>query len=151
MCYVVPSSLLTACGDTESQVSLYTWCHCVPGVPWQVYQTPQGVLSSEDGVYVATVVKDKNVRQARGRMKLYGDLDDDEDDAKEAAEAKAKAKVCRGRSCGALGSAQQGVVWGMQRKVHFCPCAMSESSPLSSSPRFCRSLPRDAPPRAAAG
>ena len=43
----------------------------------QIYNTPDGVLSSEEGVYVAALVRDKNVRLARGRMKMY---DDDEEE-----------------------------------------------------------------------
>ena len=40
--------------------------------------TPEGQLASDKGVYVAEVVRDKNVRQARGRMKMYDDgLDQD--------------------------------------------------------------------------
>lgn len=39
----------------------------------QIFQTPEGVLSSEQGLYVAEIVRDKNVRQARGRMKMYDD------------------------------------------------------------------------------
>jgi hypothetical protein len=38
-----------------------------------VYHTPAGVLSSEvvpEGVYVPQVVKSKNVRKARGRMRV---------------------------------------------------------------------------------
>ncbi|GBG78816.1 hypothetical protein CBR_g28040 [Chara braunii] len=39
----------------------------------KIFRTPEGVLSTEDGVYVAEVVRDRNVRHARGRFKLYDD------------------------------------------------------------------------------
>ncbi|KAG8380391.1 hypothetical protein BUALT_Bualt06G0010500 [Buddleja alternifolia] len=44
----------------------------------QIFRTPEGVLSSEQGVYVAESVVSRNVRQAKGRFRLY-DNDDGED------------------------------------------------------------------------
>jgi hypothetical protein len=41
----------------------------------EVWRTPEGVLSSEvvpEGVYVGEVVRNKNVRKARGRMRVSG-------------------------------------------------------------------------------
>ncbi|KAH9290144.1 hypothetical protein KI387_034261, partial [Taxus chinensis] len=43
-----------------------------------IFNTPEGVLSSEQGVYVAEVVTDKNIKQAKGRFKLYDDLENGE-------------------------------------------------------------------------
>jgi hypothetical protein len=39
----------------------------------KIFNTEEGVLSSELGVYRAETVTDKNVRGARGRFKMYGD------------------------------------------------------------------------------
>ncbi|KAL7109894.1 hypothetical protein ACP275_06G203700 [Erythranthe tilingii] len=44
----------------------------------QIFRTPEGMLSTEQGVYIAESVKPKNVRQAKGRFRLY-DNDDDMD------------------------------------------------------------------------
>jgi hypothetical protein len=41
----------------------------------QIFNTLEGVLSTEQGVYIAEVVMDRNVKGARGRFKMY---DDDE-------------------------------------------------------------------------
>ncbi|KAK4487622.1 hypothetical protein RD792_005728, partial [Penstemon davidsonii] len=38
----------------------------------QIFRTPEGMLSSEQGVYVAESVASKNVRQAKGRFRGYG-------------------------------------------------------------------------------
>ncbi|KAL3812577.1 hypothetical protein ACJIZ3_013845 [Penstemon smallii] len=38
----------------------------------QIFRTPEGMLSSEQGVYVAEYVASKNVRQAKGRFRGYG-------------------------------------------------------------------------------
>ncbi|XP_024025150.1 protein ILITYHIA [Morus notabilis] len=43
----------------------------------RIFRTPEGVLSNEQGVYVAESVATKNVKQAKGRFRMY----DDEDDA----------------------------------------------------------------------
>jgi hypothetical protein len=40
-----------------------------------IFNTLEGVLSTEQGVYIAEVVMDRNVKGARGRFKMY---DDDE-------------------------------------------------------------------------
>ncbi len=40
---------------------------------FQIFNTEEGMLSTELGVYVAETVTDKNVRGARGRFKMYGD------------------------------------------------------------------------------
>ncbi|CAI7810608.1 unnamed protein product [Closterium sp. NIES-54] len=59
----------------------------------KIFNTPEGMLSAEDGVYVAAVVRDKNVRQSRGKLKLYGaDLDDDDEEEEKPAPAAATAK-----------------------------------------------------------
>ncbi|KAG0618628.1 hypothetical protein M758_4G079600 [Ceratodon purpureus] len=39
----------------------------------KIFNTEEGMLSSELGVYVAEAVMDRNVRGARGRFKMYGD------------------------------------------------------------------------------
>ncbi|EFJ34482.1 hypothetical protein SELMODRAFT_230367 [Selaginella moellendorffii] len=39
----------------------------------KIFNTPEGVLSTEGGVYVAEVVVDKNVKQAKGRFKMYNE------------------------------------------------------------------------------
>ena len=57
----------------------------------QVFNTPEGTLSSEDGVYVATVVRDKNIRQSRGRLKLGYGPDDDSDEEEQAVKPTAAA------------------------------------------------------------
>lgn len=44
---------------------------------FQIFHTPEGMLSSEQGVYVAESVATKNMKQAKGRFRMY----DDEDDA----------------------------------------------------------------------
>ena len=56
-----------------------------------MFNTPEGTLSSEDGVYVATVVRDKNIRQSRGRLKLGYGPDDDSDEEEPAAKPAAAA------------------------------------------------------------
>lgn len=42
---------------------------------FQIFRTPEGMLSTEQGVYVAESVVSKNVRQAKGRFRVY-DKDD---------------------------------------------------------------------------
>ncbi|KAK9146319.1 hypothetical protein Sjap_006222 [Stephania japonica] len=42
----------------------------------EVFHTPEGILSSELGVYVAEAVPVKNAKQAKGRFRAYDDLDD---------------------------------------------------------------------------
>ncbi|CAA0814499.1 ILITYHIA, partial [Striga hermonthica] len=44
----------------------------------QIFRTPEGMLSTEQGVYIAESVASKNVRQAKGRFRLY-DNDDSSD------------------------------------------------------------------------
>ncbi|KAG6388178.1 hypothetical protein SASPL_153377 [Salvia splendens] len=44
----------------------------------QIFRTPEGVLSTEQGVYIAESVASKNVKQAKGRFRIY-DKDDDLD------------------------------------------------------------------------
>ncbi|MCO5572014.1 hypothetical protein L7F22_025765 [Adiantum nelumboides] len=39
----------------------------------KIYKTEPGTLSIEQGVYIAEVITDKNVKQARGRFKMYED------------------------------------------------------------------------------
>ncbi len=49
-------------------------CVCLSLVK-HIFNTLEGVLSTEQGVYIAEVVMDRNVKGARGRFKMY---DDDE-------------------------------------------------------------------------
>lgn len=42
----------------------------------QIFHTPEGMLSSEQGVYVAESVASKNTRQAKGRFRMYEDHND---------------------------------------------------------------------------
>lgn len=37
----------------------------------QIFHTPEGMLSSEQGVYVAEYVASKNIKQAKGRFRVY--------------------------------------------------------------------------------
>eukprot|EP00850_Spirogloea_muscicola_P017739 SM000155S01668 [mRNA] locus=s155:261471:283828:+ [translate_table: standard] len=41
-----------------------------------VYNTPEGTLSSDTGIYVAEVRQDRNIRQARGRFRMYDSVDE---------------------------------------------------------------------------
>ncbi|KAJ4721119.1 translational activator GCN1 [Melia azedarach] len=41
----------------------------------QIFHTPEGMLSSERGVYVAETVAAKNTKQAKGRFRVYEDQD----------------------------------------------------------------------------
>ncbi|KDP23748.1 hypothetical protein JCGZ_23581 [Jatropha curcas] len=41
----------------------------------QIFHTPEGVLSSEQGVYVAESVATRNTKQAKGRFRMYEDQD----------------------------------------------------------------------------
>lgn len=41
----------------------------------QIFHTPEGVVSSEQGVYVAESVASKNIKQAKGRFRVYDDDD----------------------------------------------------------------------------
>lgn len=41
----------------------------------KIFNTPPGTLSTEQGVYIAEVVADKNVKHAKGRFKMYDDGD----------------------------------------------------------------------------
>ncbi|KAJ1414656.1 TOG domain [Sesbania bispinosa] len=42
----------------------------------QIFNTPEGMLSTEQGVYVAESVAAKNTKQAKGRFRMYDDEDD---------------------------------------------------------------------------
>ena len=42
----------------------------------QIFHTPDGMLSNEQGVYVAETVPTKNMKQAKGRFRMYDDEDD---------------------------------------------------------------------------
>lgn len=44
---------------------------------FQIFQTPEGMLSSEQGIYVAESVASKNMKQAKGRYRVYEDEDDE--------------------------------------------------------------------------
>lgn len=39
----------------------------------QIFRTPEGMLSSEQGVYVAESIASKNTKQAKGRFRVYDD------------------------------------------------------------------------------
>eukprot|EP00850_Spirogloea_muscicola_P013326 SM000090S24288 [mRNA] locus=s90:11304:31514:- [translate_table: standard] len=41
-----------------------------------VYNTPDDTLSSDTGIYVAEVRQDRNIRQARGRFRMYDSVDE---------------------------------------------------------------------------
>ncbi|KAL3370936.1 hypothetical protein AABB24_007783 [Solanum stoloniferum] len=41
----------------------------------QIFQTPEGMLSTEQGVYIAESVATKNTKQPKGRFRLYDDSD----------------------------------------------------------------------------
>lgn len=41
----------------------------------QVFYTPEGMLSSEQGVYIAEIVAAKNTKQSKGRFRMYGEQD----------------------------------------------------------------------------
>nr|KYP71848.1 Translational activator GCN1 [Cajanus cajan] len=41
----------------------------------QIFRTPEGMLSTEQGVYVAEAVAAKNTKQAKGRFRMYDDED----------------------------------------------------------------------------
>lgn len=45
-------------------------------MPFQIFFTPEGILSSEQGVYVAESVIAKNTKQAKGRFRMYDDNED---------------------------------------------------------------------------
>ncbi|KAJ8616836.1 hypothetical protein MRB53_036208 [Persea americana] len=42
----------------------------------KIFETPEGVLSSEQGVYIAESVSVKNTKQAKGRFRVYDDQDE---------------------------------------------------------------------------
>ncbi|KAL6142934.1 hypothetical protein ACLB2K_061209 [Fragaria x ananassa] len=42
----------------------------------RIFHTPEGMLSSEQGVYIAESVAAKNMKQAKGRFRMYEDLND---------------------------------------------------------------------------
>lgn len=44
---------------------------------FQIFHTPEGMLSSEQGVYVAESVAAKNMKQAKGRYRVYEDDNDE--------------------------------------------------------------------------
>ncbi|CAN6460506.1 unnamed protein product [Victoria cruziana] len=48
----------------------------------KIFYTPEGMLSSEQGVYIAESVADRNVKHAKGRFRMYDDGDDKSDHAK---------------------------------------------------------------------
>ncbi|OWM67342.1 hypothetical protein CDL15_Pgr000794 [Punica granatum] len=47
----------------------------------QIFRTPEGMLSNEQGVYVAESVASKNTKLAKGRFRLYDDQDDTHHDS----------------------------------------------------------------------
>ncbi|XP_031484285.1 protein ILITYHIA isoform X1 [Nymphaea colorata] len=48
----------------------------------QIFRTAEGMLSSEQGVYIAESVADRNVKHAKGRFRMYDDDDDKSDHVK---------------------------------------------------------------------
>lgn len=45
-------------------------------VNWfQIFHTPEGMLSAEQGIYIAESVSFKNTKQAKGRFRMYDDED----------------------------------------------------------------------------
>ncbi|XP_068667141.1 protein ILITYHIA isoform X2 [Aristolochia californica] len=42
----------------------------------KIFRTPEGMLSTEQGVYIAEAVAAKNTKQAKGRFRVYDDHDD---------------------------------------------------------------------------
>lgn len=40
-------------------------------IPLQIYLTPEGMLSTEQGVYIAEFVTGNNQKQAKGRFRVY--------------------------------------------------------------------------------
>ncbi|XP_057471002.1 protein ILITYHIA [Actinidia eriantha] len=44
----------------------------------QIFHTPEGVLSSEQGVYIADAVASKNTKQAKGRFRVYDNHEDED-------------------------------------------------------------------------
>lgn len=60
-------------GGSKIKLSFINNCISFNSVCSQVFNTDEGILSSELGVYVAEAVMDRNVRGARGRFKMYGD------------------------------------------------------------------------------
>lgn len=38
---------------------------------FQIFYTPEGMLSTELGVYVAESVTSRNIKQAKGRFRMY--------------------------------------------------------------------------------
>lgn len=42
----------------------------------QIFNTPDGMLSSEQGVYIAESVVASNAKQAKGRFRVYDDPED---------------------------------------------------------------------------
>jgi len=56
---------------------LYGQICCDIFLTWfQIFHTPEGTLSTEQGVYVAESVSAKNTKQAKGRFRMYDDEDD---------------------------------------------------------------------------
>ncbi|KAG6745141.1 hypothetical protein POTOM_051785 [Populus tomentosa] len=63
----------------ESGSAFQSWEGCVVIVALSIFHTPEGMLSSEQGVYVAESVASKNTRQAKGRFRMYEDHNDTDD------------------------------------------------------------------------
>ncbi|KAF7144019.1 hypothetical protein RHSIM_Rhsim05G0170000 [Rhododendron simsii] len=57
--------------DTLSESDIQTSSHTPAFL--QIFHTPEGMLSSEQGVYVAESIASKNMKQAKGRFRVYDD------------------------------------------------------------------------------
>lgn len=42
----------------------------------QIFRTPEGMLSTEQGVYIAESISAKNTKQPKGRFRVYDSNDD---------------------------------------------------------------------------
>lgn len=58
-------SYSTGIYDISLLSCLFTW--------FQIFHTPEGMLSTEQGVYIAESVTAKNTKQAKGRFRMYDD------------------------------------------------------------------------------
>ncbi|KAL3569558.1 hypothetical protein D5086_029448 [Populus alba] len=76
---IMPSALIAIFLIMESGSAFQSWEGCVVIVALSIFHTPEGMLSSEQGVYVAESVASKNTRQAKGRFRMYEDHNDTDD------------------------------------------------------------------------
>lgn len=64
-CYEEPASIWFA--EICSLAFPFSFC--------QVFYTPEGMLSSEQGVYIAEIVAARNTKQSKGRFRMYEEQD----------------------------------------------------------------------------